>query len=78
MFTVDGMQWTFPCDIERVSEITASCISGMLLDKSYFNDVIGTFLTYSITLVVPFGEEATYATLYEIITEPVEPQMMRS
>ena len=72
MFTVDGTQWTFPCDIERESEVTASEISGMLLNKNYFNDVIGTFLRYTVTLVVPIGYEAEYATLYEIITEPVD------
>ena len=72
MFTVDGMQWTFPCDIERTTEVTESEISGMLLNKNYFNDVIGTFLKYTITLVVPFGNEGKYTQLYEIITEPVD------
>ena len=72
MFTVDGTQWTYPCDIERVSEVRPSEISGMLLNKNYFNDVIGTFLQYSITLVVPFGAEAEYATLYEILTAAVD------
>ena len=72
MFTVDGMVWDFPCDIERVSQITASEISGMLLNKNYFNDVIGTFLKYTITIVVPFGAESQYARLYEIITQAVD------
>lgn len=72
MFTVDGMLWDLPCDIERKAEMQASEISGMLLDKHYFNDVVGTFLTYSITLVVPFGKETQYARLYEILTEPVD------
>lgn len=72
MFTVDGMEWTFPCDISRVSEMTASEISGMLLNKNYFNDVIGTFLKYTITLVVPFGGENEYVRLYELLTDPVD------
>lgn len=72
MFTVDGMLWDLPCDIERKAEMQASEISGMLLDKHYFNDVVGTFLTYSITLVVPFGKETQYARLYEVLTEPVD------
>lgn len=71
MFTVDGMQWTFPCDIERTSEVTESEISGMLLNKTYFSDVIGTFLKYTITIVVPFGSESMYTELYEILNEPV-------
>lgn len=72
MFTVDGMQWDFPCDIDRTAEMTASEISGMLLNKQYFNDVIGTFLRYSITLVVPFGSRDAYTQLYEILTQPVD------
>ena len=72
MFTVDGMQWDFPCDIERTAAMTASEISGMLLNKQYFNDVIGTFMTYTVTLVVPFGYEDEYTKIYEILTEPVD------
>lgn len=72
MFTVDGMLWDFPCDIDRTSEMTASEISGMLLNKQYFNDVIGTYLRYTVTLVVPFGKENQYSRLYEILTDPVD------
>lgn len=72
MFTVDGMQWTLPCDIKRVAEVTASEISGMLLNKNYFNDVIGTFLQYTISIVVPFGKMSQYSKLYEILTNAVD------
>ena len=72
MFSVDGMQWTLPCDIERVAELTASEISGMLLDKNYFNDVIGTFMQYTVTLTVPFGRMAQYTNLYNVLTDPVD------
>lgn len=72
MFTVDGLRWTLPCDIERVSEVKASDISGMLLNKNYFNDVIGTYLQYTVTLVVPFGQETQYALLYETLNQAVD------
>ena len=72
MFTIDGNSWDVPCKIERISEIRASEISGMLLDKSYFNDVIGTYLSYNISLVVPFGKESLYSQIYEILTTPVD------
>lgn len=72
MFTVDGMQWTLPCDIERTAEMTASEISGLLLNKQYFNDVIGTFMRYSVSIVVPFGQMGDYARLYQILTDPVD------
>ena len=72
MFSVDGIQWTLPCDIERTAEMEASEISGMLLNKQYFNDVIGTYLRYTVRIVVPFGGEAEYSQLYEILTDPVD------
>ena len=71
MITIDGLQWNVPCKIERTAEIQPSEISGMLLDKSYFNDVIGTFLVYNVSLAVPFGRETEYASIYEKLTEPV-------
>lgn len=72
MFTVDGVQWDVPCTISRVASLTASQISGMLLDKSYFNDVLGTWFQYNITMVVPIGQEADYNAIYEVLTDPVE------
>ena len=46
MFSVDGVQWDVPCRIVRTAEIAASEISGMLLDRTYFNDVLGTWMRY--------------------------------
>ena len=40
IWSIDGLEWNVPCQIERTSEMTPSEISGMLLDKSYFNDVV--------------------------------------
>lgn len=72
MFTIDGLSWDVPCSIERVAELTASDISGMLLDKSYFNDVLGTFMRYTLTLAVPFNRENEYTQIYEALTAPVD------
>ena len=71
MFIIDEVQWDVRCKIERVAEMKASEISGMLLNKHYFADVIGTFLTYNISLYLPFGKESEYTTIYEKLTEPV-------
>lgn len=71
-FSVDGVTWYIGCTIERVAEITPSDISGMLLDRSYFNDVIGTYLKYDVKLEVPFGAEQSYSALYEVLNEPVD------
>ena len=39
MFTVDGVQWSIPCDISRSMRIQDSDISGQLLNGQYFHDV---------------------------------------
>lgn len=72
MFTIDGIEWDIPCTIERVSEVTSSEISGMLLNKQYFNDVLGTWLKYNITVAVPLGYMEQYTALYETLTKPVD------
>lgn len=71
-FTIDGLRWDVPCKIERVAEVKPSEISGMLLDRSYFNDVLGTWLKYTVSIAVPAGMERTYVNLYEQLTEPVD------
>lgn len=71
-FTIDGKTWNYPCQIERVSEVKSSDLSNLLLDKSYFNDVLGTWLKYSLTLAVPFGNESDYYAIYDALTAPVE------
>jgi hypothetical protein len=72
IFSVDGLQWDVGCTVKRVAEMTPSEISGLLLDRSYFNDVIGTYLKYTVQIAVPFNMMNTYTSLYEILTEPVD------
>lgn len=71
MFTLDGMQWPVPCDIARESEIRQSDISGMLLDRTIFTDILGTYMRYTVRFEVPFGSESTYNALYELLSDPV-------
>ena len=70
-FTIDGVKWNFPCTIEREAQVTASEISGMMLDKSYFHDVLGTWMQYTITIAIPKGHEDEYTTIYEALSDPV-------
>ena len=72
MISIDGYTWDVPCSIERQAEMTPSDISGMLLDKSYFNDVLGTYMKYDLTLAIPPTMEDAYSELYETLTEPVD------
>lgn len=69
-FTVDGVEWNIPCTIERTAEITASEISGLLLNRNYFNDVLGTYMRYTVSVAIPKGKENDYAGLYEVLTSP--------
>lgn len=69
-WSIDGIEWSYPCTVERTAEITASEISGLMLDKSYFNDVLGTYLKYDLRIEVPYKFEEQYTLLYETITEP--------
>lgn len=71
MITVDGLDYEFPCDIERRAQIQSSDLSGMLLNKKYFNDPIATYMQYTITMAIPVTMMAEYAKLYEILTDPV-------
>jgi hypothetical protein len=72
MFTIDGIEWDVPCNIDRTAEMQASDISGMLLDKTYFNDVIGTYMKYDISLAIPMGYFDRYTDLFEILSNPVD------
>ena len=72
MFSIDGITWNVKCKIERTSKITASEISGLMLDRSYFNDITGTYMQYEISIAVPFGREEDYDEIYEQLTKPVD------
>lgn len=71
IWSIDGIEWDVGCTIERVSKITSSSVSGMMLDKSYNNDVLGTYLTYKVKLAVPVNQMDKYAQIYELLTAPV-------
>lgn len=72
MFTIDGVAYNVECSIDREAEIRASDISGMLLDRSLFWDVLGTYMNYDITLTMPLRNKGRYAALIEQLTEPVD------
>lgn len=72
MFSIDGVTWEYPCEIKRTSEVESSEISGMLMDRTYFNDVLGTWLKYDVSIAVPRKKLADYAAVYERLTAPEE------
>ena len=72
MFTIDDYTWPWPCDIERAAEVRPSEISGMMLDKSWFNDVIGTYMQYTVSVAVPPDQRNAHTILQDLLTEPVD------
>lgn len=69
-FRVDLSDYDMPCSIQRKVDVKSSSLSGDLLDGSYFNDVIGTYLSYDVTVAVPAGQETTYDALHDVLTNP--------
>lgn len=72
MFTVDGLQWSIPCDISRSIRVEDSEISGQLLDGTYFHDVTGTFIDYEITLTPNPHQMGEYYSLVQLLFQPVD------
>ena len=72
MFTIDAYTWPWPCAIERQAELKPSDISGLMLDRSYFNDIIGTYMSYTVMLATPIDQRDEYSRIYELLTEPVD------
>lgn len=72
MFTIDDIAWPWPCSIEREAEVRPSEISGMMLDKSWFNDVVGTYMQYTVSVAIPLNQRDALTALYEQLTEPVD------
>ncbi len=72
MFSIDGKRYDWPCDIVRTARMRPSDLSGMMLDKRWFNDVLGTYMTYTVSVAVPLGAGEAYARLYDALTLPVE------
>lgn len=69
-WSIDGVEFDLPCNIERVAEVTATEISGLMLNREYFNDVLATYMKYKITVAIPRGMEQEYEELYEMLTTP--------
>ena len=69
--TIDGVIYDVDFEITRTAEVTASEISGLLLNGTIFKDIIGTYMQYDIRLKRPMYNQAKYAALYEKLTEPV-------
>ena len=71
IWSIDDKDWNYPCTVERTGDIESSDISGVMLDRNYFNDVIGTYMSYDVKIAVPREHEQDYYEIYEMLTDPV-------
>lgn len=71
-FSIDGTGWPWPCDITRNADIKLSDISGLMLDRTIFNDIHGTYMSYDVVLATPIGEETIYNAFYEMLSDPID------
>ena len=70
-FILDNTEYTFAVSVKRRSVVVSSDNSGMLMDGTYYNDVIGTYLEYDVSFAIPEGQQDAYVAFYEAITSPV-------
>lgn len=68
---VDGVTYNIACSCTRIARIVSSEVSGTLLDRTYYNDAVATYLDYQVKMAVQTGSEQEYASLYEVLTSPV-------
>lgn len=76
MLIIDGITWPVTPKIKRRATLKASEISKLMLDKNFLNDVIGVYLSYEITVGIPFWNIGRYTNLYETLTDPVDGHSM--
>lgn len=73
MIILDGIPWDVTPKIKRISTVKSSDLSGDMMDGSYFNDVLGQYLSFECEIGVPwYYNGGQYAAFYEALTAPVD------
>lgn len=72
MIWVDGTKYDFPCDITRTARIVSSDVSGMLMDRTEYNDALATYYDYTLKFAIPINRMPLYAAFFEQVTAPVD------
>lgn len=70
MFTVDSVQWQYPVDVIRNADIRSSDVSGTMMNGRYYNDVIGTYMSFTVKIAVPINMISRYYLLYGVLVNP--------
>lgn len=72
MILVDGTRYDFPCDIQRKARIVSSDVSGMLMNKTEYNDALATYYDYTLKFAIPVDKMGVYEAFFEQVTAPVD------
>ena len=72
MIGIDGTFYNFPCDISRKVRITSSDVSGMLMDRTEYNDALATYIDYTLKVAIPIDKMNEYTTFFEQLASPVD------
>jgi hypothetical protein len=72
MIGIDGTIYNFPCDISRKVRITSSDVSGMLMDRTEYNDALATYIDYTLKVAIPIDKMNEYTTFFEQLASPVD------
>lgn len=72
MIGIDGTYYYFPCDISRKVRITSSDVSGMLMDRTEYNDALATYIDYTLKVAIPIDKMNEYTTFFEQLASPVD------
>lgn len=68
---VDGNEYDMVASITRTAKIEQTDVSGLMMNREYYNDTIATYMEYEVSLSVPIGRESEYSALYNILADPV-------
>lgn len=77
MIGIDGTIYNFPCDISRKVRITSSDVSGMLMDRTEYNDALATYIDYTLKVAIPIDKMNEYTTFFEQLASPVDSHTFR-
>ncbi len=72
MIWVDGTKYDFPCDITRTARIVSSDVSGMLMNRTEYNDTLATYYDYTLKFAIPINRMNLYAAFFEQVTAAVD------
>jgi len=77
MIWIDSVMYDFPCDISRKVRIVSSDVSGMLMDRTEYNDALATYIDYTLKVAIPIDKMDRYTSFFERLAAPANSHTFR-